>query len=998
MGRKDLVEANNREIQNSYEGNYSIREIAQKIIDDSNYVDKVEHIIPVSVCNTGDQCCFRLLVRDKSKIYEGVALGEYGDLDYYYHVWNKKKDLLAQCDGLFIPNFEANFREYETRNSKILVLEMGYGSSIEIGKIYHNDYPFYIKNKDKIQKEISIIKKEKQEAVKIAKEQEKEEKQRKAKKLQDDIDKVKQPLMDLEKYILKHELPLTTTIDVIDQELSYVYNQKDSIEDFKHIEDYESRFENIYIEAKKNQNLDNITEGRMLNTLRTFFEIQGEPSNKIDKLISEIQNSGENEKFSALFKEQVVSMNNATSKLKSTFESEKKLDSAQLGTIENLSIYFIEHKDKIAQKKILEASKETLEYIWKEYSKIEGKSSTDEDTLKRTLKNIYETFGISVKQINEIFAKQTCEESERKFEIELNQIKQRVNESIIKLQSAIANREPVDFNLLNIIEESLSPLVVQTDKISDLNYFESFKSKIEAIYKECQKQKDVSGSVLNSILCVLDITYDVLGYTKNQKQKIYETWQKEDDERKFENELNQIKQKVNESIIILQNAIANRESVDFNQLNIIEESLSPLVEQTDKINDLSNFENFKSKIETIYEECHKQENISNSVLNSIIRVLDMLYNILGYNKNQKQKIYETWKKEDAERKFENELCQIKQKMNEPIIKLQNAIANNEPVDFSQISIIEESLSPLVEQKDKIKDLSYFDDSKSKVEAIYNECHKQKNISDSVKNSVLRVLDMLYDILNFSKNQKQKIYETWKKEDAERKFENELCQIKQKMNEPIIKLQNAIANNEPVDFSQISIIEESLSPLVEQRNKIKDLVYFESFKSKIDTVYDEYHKQDSVSDLISNSLLHILAMLYDILNYTDEQKLEILKSRQEADEERNFAKKIAAQKETIKNITSKIRELEILAENRGQPKTEVLQNIQCIEDLIKELLEQKGIIADKSELERDKIIFDAILKGSKKWKDFSKSSRLHMQGIADGFNELCGKVKNGFSWK
>lgn len=882
MGRKDLVAANSNEIQNPYEGNYSIREIAQKIIDDPEYVDQVEKIIPVFVDSKKGRH-FRLLVRDKAKIYKGVELGEYGDcaVGYGYPwTWTKKEDVSAPCDGLFVPNFMANFRERNTRNGKILVLVIPSRETIEIGKIYHNDYPFYIKNKGKIQREILIIQKEKEEAHKIAKEEEEEERLRKVKKLQDDIEKVSKPLMDLEKYTLKHELPMTTTIDVLDQELSYVYNQKDSIADLKPIADYKTRFESIYIEAKKNQNLDNITEGRMLNTLRTFFEILGESKAEIEKLLCEIQNSSEDEKFSVLFKEHVASMNNATENLKTTFESKKKLDAAQLATIETISIYFAENNEKISHKKILEASKELLEYIWKEYSKIESKSSTEKKTLKRILKNIYETFGMSINQINEIFSKQANNESERKFEVELNQIKEKINDALIKIQNSVSNAGEVDFSQLQIIEESLSPLVEQKDRIKNKRYFEGCRTKIEAIYDEYNKKGKVSETVIKSMDYILGMLYTILNYTDEQKKEIFESIQKADDERKFNSKLN-----------------------------------------------------------------------------------------------------------------ENE-----QKINEALIKIQNSVSNDNEIDFTQFQVIEETLSPLVEQKEKIKDLSYFEDCKSKVEAIYSECHKQENTSDPVKNSVLRVLDIVYDILGYNEKQKQEIYDAWQKEDDERKFESELSQIKQKVNETIIKLQNAIANRESVDFNQLTIIEEALSPLVEQKNKIKDLGYFENFKSKIDAVYDEYHKQDSVSDLISKSLIHILTMLYDILNYTDEQKLEILKARQKAYEERSFAKKITAQKENIKKLTSKIRELEILAENRGQPKTEVLQNIQCIEDLLKELVNQKDVIEGKSELERDKIIFDAILKGSKKWKDFSKGSRLHMQEIANGFNEIWGKDKKGFFHK
>lgn len=98
MGRNDIVVANNNEIQNLYEGNYSIREIAQKIIDDPNYVDDVENIISVSVSyNYYKTDYFRLLVVAQSKIIEGIPLGEYGELEHYYYdepyVWNKKKKI-----------------------------------------------------------------------------------------------------------------------------------------------------------------------------------------------------------------------------------------------------------------------------------------------------------------------------------------------------------------------------------------------------------------------------------------------------------------------------------------------------------------------------------------------------------------------------------------------------------------------------------------------------------------------------------------------------------------------------------------------------------------------------------------------------------------------------------------------------------------------------------------------------------------------------------------
>lgn len=61
-----------------------------------------------------------------------------------------------------------------------------------------------------------------------------------------------------------------------------------------------------------------------------------------------------------------------------------------------------------------------------------------------------------------------------------------------------------------------------------------------------------------------------------------------------------------------------------------------------------------------------------------------------------------------------------------------------------------------------------------------------------------------------------------------------------------------------------------------------------------------------------------------------------------------------------------------------------------------LAKQKDMIQDKSEVENGKIHFDAIFRDCKKRKDFSNSSKLRMQEIANRFDEILEtKEKKGF---
>ena len=58
--------------------------------------------------------------------------------------------------------------------------------------------------------------------------------------------------------------------------MKILYAQKDNLNDVKSIKDNKSHFENAYKEAKKNPELTDIIEQRMLDILKTFYEVLGE--------------------------------------------------------------------------------------------------------------------------------------------------------------------------------------------------------------------------------------------------------------------------------------------------------------------------------------------------------------------------------------------------------------------------------------------------------------------------------------------------------------------------------------------------------------------------------------------------------------------------------------------------------------------------------------------------------------------------------------------------
>ena len=127
----------------------------------------------------------------------------------------------------------------------------------------------------------------------------------------------------------------------------------------------------------------------MLDILKTFYEVLGESKDSINIKISEIKSAGNDKKFAVEFNEKLNALNESITKLQSSFTNEKKLDFAQLETIEKISVDFEKQKKRINQKKLLERSKDSIESIFVEYIKLETKDGSAEKLLKRILEYLF---------------------------------------------------------------------------------------------------------------------------------------------------------------------------------------------------------------------------------------------------------------------------------------------------------------------------------------------------------------------------------------------------------------------------------------------------------------------------------------------------------------------------------------------------------------------------------------------------------------------------------
>ena len=509
-----------------------------------------------------------------------------------------------------------------------------------IGKIFFPEYDFFRDNELKIDNAVKKLKESKQLALEIEEQAKRDEEQRKKDKLlkdqKDSIDDIDDLLKDLDKYILDKKLPVIETLQEINNDLKVLYAQKDNLNDIKSIKDYKSHFENAYKEAKKNPELTDIIEQRMLDILKTFLEILGESKDSINTKISEIKSAGNDKKFVVEFNEKLNTLNESITKLQSSFTNENKLDFTQLEIIEKISVDFEKQKKRINQKKLLERSKDSIESIFIEYNKFETNDGSAENLLKRVLKNFYLIFEKSEQQINEIFAKIEEQEAERKFEIEFSELLEKISDSITQIQNSIEAKNSIDFTHLQIIENSLSTLKSKKDKIKNLKAIEDNKSKVESIYNECRNQDSLSQNFEKSMLEILNKFYDLLNFSAEQKQQILEARQKADEERKFANkvsEQNETIKSLSSKIRELEVIVENNEPVKIELLQTLEGLIKELVKQKDIIQDKSEIENLKVHFDAIFKDCKKRKDFSNSASLRMQEIEKGFNEIIGKKKN-----------------------------------------------------------------------------------------------------------------------------------------------------------------------------------------------------------------------------------------------------------------------------------------------------------------------------------------------------------------------------
>lgn len=605
--RNEVAVRNGRDIKNTQNENYTVEEIAEKIVEDHNYLVQLSEGVLQVVKDNSKYYKFHIDYSSKVKVYKGQKLGAYRDGDY------DKIDVKATHDGFFKPDLS----HFRYRNIGITYFEDK--CDLVIGKIFFPEYDFFRDNERKIDNAVKKLKESKQQALELEEQSKRDKEQRENEKLLTDqrksIENLDNLLKELDKYIEKKELPEIQTLKVINDQLKILYAQKDNLNDVKSIKDNKSHFENAYKEAKKNPELTDIIEQRMLDILKTFYEVLGESKDSINIKISEIKSAGNDKKFAVEFNEKLNALNESITKLQSSFTNEKKLDFAQLETIEKISVDFEKQKKRINQKKLLERSKDSIESIFVEYIKLETKDGSAEKLLKRILKNFYLIFEKSEQQINESFEKIKEKESERKFEIEFTELLNKIGDSITQILNSIETKSSIDFTHLQIIENSLSTLKSKKKEIKNLKMVEDNKSKFESIFDDCRKQNLLSQNSEKSMLEILNKFYDILDFSDEQKKKIQEARQKADKIREFENkvsEQNEAIKSLSEKIRELEVIVENNEPVKIELLQTMEDSITQLAKQKDIIHDKTEIENMKVHFDAIFKDCKKRKDFSNS--------------------------------------------------------------------------------------------------------------------------------------------------------------------------------------------------------------------------------------------------------------------------------------------------------------------------------------------------------------------------------------------------
>lgn len=603
--RNEIALRNSREIQNNQREEYTIEEIAQKIIEDSNYlVQLCDGILQIAKYN--NKYFFYLDYDKKTKVYKGQKLGAYTRNGYDI------MDVCATHDGFFLPDLthfvwkNLNKTSFDDINKVDLI----------IGKIFFPEYDFFRKHQNEIENTVRKIKKSQQQVIEIEEQSKKEEEQRKAEKLQKDqnfaIEDLDNLLKDLDKYIIEKQEISIETLQEINSDLKVLYAQKENIKDLKSIEEYKSHFETAYKEVKKNPNLTDIIEQRMLDILITFFELIGE--NDIKNKIANIKAIGDEKKLAAESNEKKQNLDDAIVLLQTAYKKDKTLDFEQLKIIENIAIFFITNKSKIQITKDFEKIKSILDEIFKQELSQEN-NYLGKETLKRILMDFCEVLDKNAQYINDLIENQKKAEINKKFEKEFSEIMSKLEESIVQLQNSIENKTSIDFASLQIIETSLQTLINKKDKITNKENLFICKEKFDNLFDGFRQQENCSENALKTMESILDKFYEFFDISNEEKDKIIEERKKVDEEREFcrqKSAQSERIKKLSNKIKEIEIYVENNEQVKIEDLQILEDLLKEISIQKELIQDKAEIENAKIHLEAVIKDCKKKKNLSSS--------------------------------------------------------------------------------------------------------------------------------------------------------------------------------------------------------------------------------------------------------------------------------------------------------------------------------------------------------------------------------------------------
>lgn len=599
--RNEIALRNSREIQDNQREEYTVEKIAQKIVDKPEYEKELQNGFDQVANKTRD--IWTLDVRRRDGIVNK------GDKIAYKENFDTKKEIpiLATHTGIY----ECVLSKAQLY--KTIWLDEG---SVTFGKIYLPEYDFYKNYQLQIERKVERIKKSQQQAIEIEEQSKKEEEQRKSEKLQKDqnfaIEDLDDLLKDLDKYILGKQEVAIETLQEINSDLKVLYAQKENLKDLKSIEEYKSHFETAYKEAKKNPNLTDIIEQRMLDILITFFELIGE--NDIKNKIESIKAIGDEKKIAAESNEKKQNLDDAIVLLQTAYKKDKTLDFEQLKIIENIAIFFITNKSKIQITKDFEKIKSILDEIFKQELSHENNYSGKE-TLKRILMDFCEVLDKNAQYINDLIENQKKAESNKKFEKEFSEIMSKLEESIVKLQNTVENKTSIDFASLQIIETSLQTLINKKDKITNKENLFICKEKFDNLFDGFRQQENCSENALKTMESILDKFYEFFDISNEEKDKIIEERKKVDEEREFcrqKSAQSERIKKLSNKIKEIEIYVENNEQVKIEDLQILEDLLKEISIQKELIQDKAEIENAKIHLEAVIKDCKKKKNLSSS--------------------------------------------------------------------------------------------------------------------------------------------------------------------------------------------------------------------------------------------------------------------------------------------------------------------------------------------------------------------------------------------------